>query len=163
VSLTLPPAERLGAQRPRLLHVPEFVSSTGEEACELAAMAGLEMDPWQQFVLTNGLGEQPDGLWAAKEVGVEVPRQNGKGGILEARALAGLFLLGEKQIIHSAHEFATAEEALNRMEQLIDGCPTCPAALGRSSIRTGRRASTSRTASASATRPDEGRRPRVLR
>jgi hypothetical protein len=111
-------ATRREARRaaPRLLHVPEFVSSTGEEACELAAMAGLEMDPWQQFVLTNALGEQPGGLWAAKEVGVEVPRQNGKGGILEARALAGLFLLGERQIIHSAHEFATAEEALNRME-----------------------------------------------
>jgi hypothetical protein len=123
MALTISPsAERLGAQRPRLLHVPEFVSSTGEEACELAAMAGLEMDPWQRFVLANALGEQPGGLWAAKEVGVEVPRQNGKGGILEARSLAGLFLLGEKQIIHSAHEFATAEEALNRMEQLIDGC-----------------------------------------
>jgi hypothetical protein len=81
MALTISPsAERLGAQRPRLLHVPEFVSSTGEEACELAAMAGLEMDPWQQFVLTNALGERPDGLWAAKEVGVEVPRQNGKGG-----------------------------------------------------------------------------------
>jgi hypothetical protein len=87
-------------------------------------MAGLEMDPWQQFVLHNALGERPDGLWAAKEVGVEVPRQNGKGGILEARALAGLFLLGERQIIHSAHEFATAEEALNRMEQIIRDCPT---------------------------------------
>src|SRR3954464_12929306 len=124
MALTISPsAERLGAQRPRLLHVPDFVSSTGEEACELAAMAGLEMDPWQQFVLANALGEQPGGLWAAKEVGVEVPRQNGKGGILEARALAGLFLLGERQIIHSAHEFATAEEALNRMEQLIMGCP----------------------------------------
>jgi phage terminase large subunit-like protein len=98
-------------------------ASTGEEAVELAAMAGLEMDPWQQFVFANALGERPDGKWAAFEVGVEVPRQNGKGGILEARELAGLFLLGERLIIHSAHEFATASEALERMDQILEGCP----------------------------------------
>jgi phage terminase large subunit-like protein len=49
-------------------------------------MAGLELDPWQQFVIHNALGERPDGKWAAFEVGVEVPRQNGKGGLLEARS-----------------------------------------------------------------------------
>jgi hypothetical protein len=83
-------------------------------------MAGLELDPWQQLVLADGLGERADGQWAAFEVGVEVARQNGKGGILEARELAGLFLLGEQLIIHSAHEFATAEEALERMAQLLE-------------------------------------------
>lgn len=118
-----PPVERLGAQSPRLLHVPEFVSSTGSEAVELAAMAGLELDPWQVFVLENALGERADGSWAAFEVGVEVPRQNGKGGILEARELAGLFLLGERLIVHSAHEFPTAEAALERMAVLIESCP----------------------------------------
>lgn len=119
-SLLDAPPVVLGAQRPRVLHVPEFVSSTGEEAVELAAMAGLDLDEWQQFVLANALGERPDGSWAAFEVGVEVSRQNGKGGILEARGLAGLFLLGESLIIHSAHEFATAEEALERMAQILE-------------------------------------------
>jgi hypothetical protein len=113
----------LGSQRPRILHVPEFVSSTGGEAVELAALAGLELDPWQMFVLDSGLGERHDGRWAAFEVGAEVPRQNGKGGILEARELAGLFLLGERLIIHSAHEFATASEALERMDAILGGCP----------------------------------------
>lgn len=118
-----PHAEKLGAQRPRLLHVPEFVSSTGGEAVELAAMAGLELDPWQQFVIHSALGERPDGRWAAFEVGVEVPRQNGKGGLLEARELAGLFLLGERLLIHSAHEFATSLEAFHRMLALMESCP----------------------------------------
>lgn len=86
-------------------------------------MAGLDLDPWQRFVLEHALGERPDGKWAAFEVGVEVPRQNGKGGLLEARELAGLFLLEERLIIHSAHEFATAEEALERMAALLEGCP----------------------------------------
>jgi hypothetical protein len=119
----LPPAETLGAQQPRLLHVPEYASSTGREAVELAAMAGLYLDPWQTKVLDGALGERPDGNWSAREVAVEVPRQNGKGAILEAREIAGLFLLGENLIIHSAHEFATAEQALERMAGLLEDCP----------------------------------------
>ena len=59
-------------------------------------MAGLVLDPWQELVVDGAHGVREDGKWAAFEVGVNVPRQNGKGGILEARALAGLFLFGER-------------------------------------------------------------------
>lgn len=111
-----------GSQLPRLWSVPEYVSSAGQEAVELARMAGLLLDPWQEFVLGHSLGERVDGRWAAFEVALVVPRQNGKGAVLEARELAGLFLLGEQLIIHSAHEFATSREALLRMEALIEGC-----------------------------------------
>lgn len=86
-------------------------------------MAGLVLDPWQQFVITSALGERTDGRWASFEVGVEVARQNGKGGVIEARELTGLYLLGERLIIHSAHEFATSLEAFHRLLALIEGCP----------------------------------------
>ncbi|MFD4858941.1 hypothetical protein [Streptomyces atratus] len=113
-----------GSQTPRILTVPKScLSSSGQEAVELAALAGLKLDPWQQFVLDKGLGERPDGQWSAFEVAVNVPRQNGKGGVIEARELAGLFLLGEKLILHSAHEFKTSIVAFRRIEQLIMGCP----------------------------------------
>jgi hypothetical protein len=52
-----------------------------------------------------------------------VPRQNGKGAILEARELAGLFALGERLIIHSAHEQATASEHFRRLLNLMEGVP----------------------------------------
>lgn len=117
------PTESLGAQLPRIWSVPPAVSSTGEEAIELAAMAGLELDPWQQFVLAQSLGERADGKWAAFEVGLVVSRQNGKGGLLEARELAGLFLLGERLIIHSAHQFDTSLEAFERLLALIESTP----------------------------------------
>jgi hypothetical protein len=113
----------LGSQRPRVQTAPPFLSSSGQEAAELAALAGLQLDPWQQHVLDIGLGERADGAWAAFEVAVNVPRQNGKGGVIEARELAGLFLLGEKLILHSAHEFKTSIVAFRRIEQLIMGCP----------------------------------------
>lgn len=48
------------------------------------------------------------------------PRQNGKGSILEARVLAGLFLFGEQLIIWTAHEYKTAMEGFLRVKQLID-------------------------------------------
>ncbi|MFI6103171.1 terminase [Streptomyces sp. NPDC051310] len=109
-----------GSQRPRILTVPgTALSSAGQEAVELAEVAGLRLDPWQQFVLDQGLGERADGKWAAFEVCTSVPRQNGKGGIIEARELAGLFLLGERLILHSAHELKTAMEAMRRIEQLL--------------------------------------------
>lgn len=116
-------APSAGVQQPRLRYVPDYVSTAGPEAIELSEMAGLYLDEWQRLVLTDALGERPDGKWAAFEVGLTVPRQNGKGGILEARELAGLFLLNERLIVHSAHEFATAEEALERMAAIIEGTP----------------------------------------
>ena len=112
--------ERRGAQRPRVSSVPEAVSSSGIEAVDLAASVGLILDPWQQLVLTGGCGERADGKWSAFEVAVVCPRQNGKNGILEARELAGLFLFGEKLILHSAHEFKTAQEAFRRVLTLVE-------------------------------------------
>lgn len=117
------PSGLRGVQRPRLANFPSYVSSAGDDAIECAALAGLELDEWQRFVLSHSLGEQADGLWAASQVGLVVPRQNGKGSILEARELAGLFLLGERLIIHSAHEQATSSEHFRRLLQLIESVP----------------------------------------
>lgn len=122
-SLLDAPAGLQGAQLPRICSIPPSVSSAGPEAIELCEMAGLFLDPWQQYVLTNSLGERPDGKWAAFEVGLVVSRQNGKGSLLEARELAGLFLLGERLIVHSAHEFATSLEAFTRLTALIEDTP----------------------------------------
>lgn len=98
-------------------------TSAGLEAVDLAASAGLILDPWQQAFLVDALGETPEGSWAAFEAGLIVPRQNGKGAILEALELAGLFLFGEQLILHSAHEFKTAAEAFRRVLGLIQSTP----------------------------------------
>lgn len=112
--------EPLGHQRPRIMTVPPFSVSAGREAVELAAYAGLQLDPWQQFILEQGLGEREDGRWSAFEVALIVSRQNGKGAVFEARELAGLFLFGEQMIIHTAHEFKTGQEAFRRILSLVE-------------------------------------------
>lgn len=109
-----------GEQRPRVHKAPPRLSSAGTEAVELAASAGLILDPWQCFALEEMLGERADGKWAAFECALIVARQNGKGSILEALEIAGLFLFGERLIIHSAHEYKTAAEHFLRVKLLID-------------------------------------------
>lgn len=119
-----PPVDlKLGAQRPRISHVPQYTSCAGDEAIELAAMAGLHLDDWQQYVLRHSMGERPDGKWAARSVGLVVGRQNGKGSILEARELWGLFLGGEQLIIHTAHLQKTATQHFERISGLIKQTP----------------------------------------
>jgi phage terminase large subunit-like protein len=113
-----------GAQRPRVEHLPPGrATSAGAEAVELAASAGLILDDWQAWVLDEALAERTDGQWAAFECGLIVPRQNGKGSILEALELAALFLFEERLIVHSAHEFKTAREHFLRMQTLVRSSP----------------------------------------
>lgn len=113
-----------GAQRPRVELVPTAAyTDLGDDAVALCEAVGLVLDPWQEYVVRGMLGERLDGRFAAPQVGVVVPRQQGKGVILEARALAGLFLLGERYIIWTAHELKTAQAAFLRLRGWIDGSP----------------------------------------
>jgi len=116
--------------------MPEADSSEqGRAAIQVARRAGLILDPWQEFVIEGACGIREDEKWAAFEVGVNVPRQNGKGGILEARALAGLFEFGERYIIWSAHNFDTAQESFGRLEDLIQETPELHAQVERRNAR----------------------------
>jgi hypothetical protein len=122
VNLVSPP-ELVGIQEPRIAFAPPSVVTTAaaEDTADLCAAAGLVLDPWQVNALTLMLGEKADGDWAAFEFGYQAQRQNGKGGVLEARELGGLFLFGERDIIHSAHAGDTARKAFLRMRNIIDG------------------------------------------
>lgn len=117
--LVLPDEVDLDRVVPRVCMFPDYAYSSGVEAIELAASAGLILDPWQQLVLQLGLGETAAGKWAAFQVALIVARQNGKGAVLEALELFWLFVTGEQLIGHSAHEYKTAMEAFRRVISLI--------------------------------------------
>lgn len=109
---------------PRLDHRPPgAVGSFGPEAVELAAEAGLLLDDWQAWYLDCALAYGPGGRWVSFENGLVVPRQDGKGAIIEARMLAGLFLLEERLLTYTAHEFKTAQEHFHRIVNLVEGTP----------------------------------------
>lgn len=112
-----------GEQTPQILHRPsDVVASSGAEAVEICQIANVLFDPWQKFALDVMLSERADGSWAAFEVGLLLARQNGKGEVLLGRELFGLFVAHESLIIHSAHEFKTADEAFARVRDTIRNC-----------------------------------------
>jgi phage terminase large subunit-like protein len=115
----LPP----GSESPRICTFPPSIDTSGDEIADFAARYGLNLLPWQRNVLRTAMGERPDGRWASGEVGLVVPRQNGKGVILEARELAGLFLLGEFSIVHTAQQFRTATDAFKRIRGIVESNP----------------------------------------
>jgi hypothetical protein len=78
------------------------------------------LDPWQETVLQAAMGERSDGTWAAKQVGLSAPRQNGKSQLIVARALAGALLFDEKKIVISAHQQDTARETFSKFLEQIE-------------------------------------------
>lgn len=107
---------------PLIRYEPEAADfSLGVEALELSRRCGLVLDEEQTLVLSALLARRRDGKWSAMEVGLVEPRQNGKGGVIEARELAAIALVrSDRLIIHSAHEYPTAQEAFLRMQILLE-------------------------------------------
>lgn len=114
----------LGVQEPRLSSVPEGDTERGDRAVEFAKFCGLTLYPWQEDLLRDMCRTDPaSGLWSAREVAVVVARQNGKGEVLVARELAGIFLFGERLIYHTAHLMETALDAMQRLWDIISEHP----------------------------------------
>jgi phage terminase large subunit-like protein len=98
----------------------ELSPAVADEIREVLAWADLILDDWQDAFLFEALRTGWDGKWSAFEVAGVVPRQNGKGAILEARQLAGMFVFGERLQVHTAHEFKTCSEHFLRVKGLVE-------------------------------------------
>lgn len=122
-TLHIPSTEPVGSQWPRYFVAPAWTSTAGDDAIALAASCGIHLLPWQQLVLRNALGERPSGKWCSFEVGLVLPRQNGKNVIIVARQLAGLFLFGEELQVHTAHKFKTSRSAHRDLVKAIESNP----------------------------------------
>lgn len=112
---------RVGAQRPTHLVTPDgdFDFSDGDDAIALASALGLELYDWQQWLVRWILAVDDAGRPACSVVIIEVPRQNGKGAILEAIELYWLIVAGVPIVIHTAHEADTAAGHQERLDTLI--------------------------------------------
>lgn len=117
--LTSPPELLRGARTPRVETRPAISGTFGDVAAALMEKAGKPLEPWQCDSVDLMMSYRADGRWACYEYAEWVARQNGKGGLGEARVLTGLFVLGEELIIWTAHEYKTAHEAFRRMKALI--------------------------------------------
>ena len=117
---------RVGAQRPTHLLTPDQVDpslrfdfSDGDDCIALAAALGLELLDWQRWAIRWILAVDQYGNPACRQVIIIVPRQNGKGAILEALELYWLIVAGIKVVVHTAHEADTAAGHQERLDSLI--------------------------------------------
>ena len=115
------PVALLGEAPPRVHVEPQGArANSWQDVADLSAQAGVVLDGWQELILRSAMGERSDATWAAKRIGVSVPRQNGKSQLLVSRALAGALLFGERKIVISAHQQDTARESFAKMLEIIE-------------------------------------------
>lgn len=108
---------------PGHLWIPEGAVLGDDSAADLMAVGGVELFEWQREVLRIALATRPDGLWAARDLGLVVPRQNGKSWALAALAIHGLFVDRLPVQLWTAHEYTTALETYGIIESIINASP----------------------------------------
>lgn len=110
---------------PRIQWAPPRRGLVADDVARRAGVFGLTLDDWQRDVLRDALSVTMGGMWKTPRVAVSVPRQNGKGAIIEALELG--FLLGAfpdaELLVHSAHEFKTAKNGFDRILSLVRAHP----------------------------------------
>ncbi len=121
------PVESCGSRVPSLSLFPpgdDIDYALADGVLDWLDAIGMTLFPWQQDVLRRALGRRGP-KWAAYEVDLIVPRQNGKNEILIALELAAVSLLGVRLVVHSAHEALTAAKHFNRFREFaFDDSPS---------------------------------------
>lgn len=106
----------------------------GDAALRLADRLGpgtFNLIPWQEGAVLDCCRTDDEDQFAASEYGLLVARQNGKGGALELRAVAGVVLpvFGERRILWTAHTWKTAKDAHQRVANIFLSHPDLKALL----------------------------------
>lgn len=109
----------LGSQDPCVRIAPIYSETDGLDAERILRSGELLLDPWQGLVLCDWMAIAPSGKWLCRTCGGSVPRQNGKTGLVEARAEAGMIMYNE-QVIYTAHLQKTATETFEEMASFFD-------------------------------------------
>ena len=106
---------------PTFHRVPDGDEATGADCAELATAYGIGLDAWQSGIV-RGILRERDGAWSASQAGLVVSRQSGKGNVLLALELFGLYELGE-QILHTSHATKTSSDAFRRLWSVVKSYP----------------------------------------
>jgi phage terminase large subunit-like protein len=115
---------RSGSPNPTHLTIPagDLDYTVADAVIQWGAAVGIDLFPWQQDILRHGLARNGP-KWAAYEASLVCPRQNGKNEALLLLELAAVAILKKKLVIHSAHQFATAQKHFQALEDVIRELP----------------------------------------
>ena len=109
----------LGSRDPSVRVCPEYSKTDGTDAQRLLRAGGLILDPWQADALNDWMAVTPYGKWLCRTCGCSIPRQNGKTGLVQGRAEAGMIMYNE-QVIYTAHLQKTATETFEEMANFFE-------------------------------------------
>jgi phage terminase large subunit-like protein len=110
----------IGSPTPRIHSKLNDLPSRGDEMIAFAESIGIDLMPWQKFVIHNAHKVKADGRWNSSEICIVAARQQGKSTLLLMRALAGLFLWDEPLQISSAHRLSTSLELFRQIVKVIE-------------------------------------------
>ena len=79
---------------------------------------GMILDPWQLSAMCDWMALTPYGRWVNSTCGGSVARQNGKSGLVEGRAEAGMVMYNE-EVLYTAHLQKTATETFEEMASFL--------------------------------------------
>lgn len=108
-----------GSQTPSVRICPDYDHTDGMYAEKMLKIGGLILDPWQASALYDWMAMTPYRRWVNRTCGGSVARQNGKSGLVEGRAEAGMLMYNE-QVIYTAHLQKTATETFEEMAAFFD-------------------------------------------
>src|SRR5438128_1399318 len=122
-------AEKLyGCEVPRIFTPPlrELTPATskGFECIEFAEdVLGIELLPWQKWLLIHALELAADGSYRFRTVVLLVARQNGKSTLMQVLSLWRMYLDAARLIIGTAQNLDIAEEQWQGAVELAEGVP----------------------------------------
>jgi phage terminase large subunit-like protein len=111
---------RYGSQVPRIRSKPLDLPTRGEEMIQFCKDIGFPLLPWQEQLARDCLRYKADGRWAHPLIGIMLPRQQGKSTFMALRILFGIYILGEKMHLATAHTLNTAAEIYYKVGLMIE-------------------------------------------
>lgn len=125
-----------GITTPRLFTPPlrrlTRSTSLGFDAVDFAEqVAGVQLLPWQRWLLIHALELRPGGLYRFRTVVVLVGRQNGKSKLAQVLALWHMFVLHSDLVIGTAQDLDIAEELWQGAVDLVEETPALRPRLDR--------------------------------
>lgn len=111
--LFTPPLRRLGE-----------TTSMGPACIKFARdVCGIDLFPWQEWLLLHALELHPNGRFRFRNVVVLVARQNGKSTLSQVISLFALYVLGTDLVLGTAQDLDTAEEVWEGALDIIEETP----------------------------------------
>lgn len=86
-------------------------------------VCGIDLYPWQRWLLVHALELLPDGTFRFRNVVVLVARQNGKSTLSQVLSLFFLYVLGTALVIGTAQDLDVAEEIWQGAVDIVEETP----------------------------------------